>query len=526
MLRSVVHSKVGCRLISRVVVTIARNFLPLPLLKRRRIPSSYIPFMKKDSFAQALRSYTQCRSLLVQQGPYVMKEIVAAFLAQIEKQGDINAFVRVYKEEVQQKAEVIAIGDPKDLGFLEGMVVGIKDLFSYVGHPLQASSKILEGFVSQITATSVERLRQAGAIIIGHQNCDEFGMGSSNENTIYGWVKNPVDKRRSAGGSSGGSAAAVRAQMCHVSLGTDTGGSIQQPAAFTGVVGLRPTYSRISRYGVIAHASSFDTVGIMANNIPDCAAALQVMAGKDEKDNTSSSCPVPAYTNLLAWDPTKRCNIAYFKEAVEHPSIQPEVKAQTLALLARLEAAGHHVACIDFPLLSYALPTYYILTSAEATANLARYDGVRYGFRAEGKDFEEMITRTRTLGFGEEVKRRLVLGALVLTSDHYDSTYQRAQKVRSLIQAFIHKTLSSYDHIITPTTPTTAFFTGHAKQDAATEYLADLYTVTPAIAGVPAISIPNGEDQQQLPIGVQVMGRPFQEQALLAFSQYLLEELP
>ncbi|MGB0356989.1 MAG: amidase family protein [Cytophagales bacterium] len=481
--------------------------------------------MKRATLKKALHSYTECRSLLAKD-PKAIEEVVKAFLENIEAQQDLNAFVEVYKEEAQISAQALAQQYPAKAKELQGMVVGIKDLFCYGEHHVEAASQILKGFKSHITATPVARLQEAGAILIGRQNCDEFGMGSSNENSIHGWAKNPIDKERSPGGSSGGSAAAVRAGMCHVSLGTDTGGSCLQPAAFCGVIGLRPTYARSSRWGMIAHSSSFDTPGLIFNEVADGAAALKAISGKDEKDNTSSSHPVPDYPNLCGWDATKKCKIAYFREALDNPGIQPEVKEATLNLLERLKAAGHEVKALDFPMLAYAVPTYYVLTSAEATANLARYDGVRYGFRAEGKTFEEMITKTRTLGFGDEVKRRLILGTFALSSNqhNHETIYQRAQKVRLLKRNAMQKILADHDYIISPTTPTTAFLSGKTKQNPATAYLADLYTVTPAIVGMPAISIPNGTDTKGLPIGALIMTRPFQEQKLFSLAEYLLNK--
>lgn len=470
----------------------------------------------------ALTSFVHCQQLIAAH-PDKCKEIVQHFLQNIVEKKALNTFVRTYDEEALAQAEATSQKIQQGTsGSLAGLVVGLKDMFCYKDHPLQASSHILNGFVSLINATSVQRLLDQDAIIIGHQNCDEFGMGSANENSIYGPVHNALDPTRVSGGSSGGSAVGVQAHMCHVALGTDTGGSVRQPAAFCGLVGLKPTYSRISRYGVIAYASSFDTVGILAHNIPDCAAVLEAIAGVDAYDNTSSTHAVPNYKQQLAWD--KKVRIAYFKQTLTHEALQPAIKERTEHLFNTLKAAGHEVVGVDFPLLEYALPTYYVLTTAEASANLARYDGVRYGHRsASASTLHELYKQTRTQGFGKEVQRRILLGTFVLSSDYYDDHYVQAQKVRRLIKESMEVILASYDFIMLPTTPTTAFLQGSHAQDPITQYLADLYTVPASIAGLPAISVPNGTDQSGLPIGVQIIAGAFQEKKLLAFAQHVLD---
>ena len=463
-----------------------------------------------------------CKALA--KNPTLLQEVVKQCFQNIQANVHLNALVRTYKAEVQKKVkENIQRFQAGSARRLEGMVVGIKDLFCYANHPVQASSRILEGFVSQITATAVARCTHAGAMIIGHQNCDEFGMGSANENSVYGSVLNPLDNTRTPGGSSGGSAVAVKTGMCHVSLGTDTGGSVRQPAAFCDIIGFKPSYSRISRHGVIAYSSSFDTVGILANTIYDCALVLSVVAGEDKNDTTSARLGVPDYTADLDWKP-KKLNIAYLEETLSHPNLQKEIKANTQRLLRKLKQAGHRVSSIPFPWLAYVLPTYYILTTAEASANLARYDGMRYGYRAKGDSPQAIMTNTRTLGFGHEVKKRLLLGAFVLSSDYYDSYYGQAQKVRRHIKHWMEKVFASYDYIILPTTPTTAFPHKSTNLASVTQYLADLYTTPASVAGVPAISIPNGYDGQGLPVGVQIISGPFQEGKLLQFAQYLLSD--
>ena len=480
--------------------------------------------MKEENRLKEYMTYEKCREKVLSK-PSELGNVLTTFLDKIKEGVDLNAFVRVYEEEARERVEELikslAQGEVKPL---MGMMVGIKDLFCYKDHPVQASSAILKGFVSQISATAVERLQGAGAVILGHQNSDEFGMGSANENSVYGRVSNPIDKTRTAGGSSGGSAAAVAAGMCHVALGTDTGGSVRQPAALCGLVGLKPTYSRIPRDGVVAYSSSFDTVGILSHTVKDCATTLQVLAGEGVRDNTSAKCPVPNYLERLKW-PGRQVKVAVLKETLMHPALQPAIKTATTALLDKLQSEGHEVTSIDFPLLAYALPTYYVLTTAEASANLARYDGMRYGPRAKNiTSFDDMLVKTRTAGFGKEVKRRLLLGSFVLSADYCDSYYTKAQKVRRRIREALKQILIEHDFIICPTTPTTAFLHGSTHKDPVTQYLADLYTVPASVAGLPAISIPNGRDEKGLPIGVQVMGRAFKEEDLLSFAAYLLGE--
>ncbi|MHA7877368.1 MAG: Asp-tRNA(Asn)/Glu-tRNA(Gln) amidotransferase subunit GatA [Bacteroidota bacterium] len=467
-----------------------------------------------------LLPFIQLRALL-QQSSTTCKYIVAQCLQNIASGAHLNAFLRVYAEEAQQQA---AIADQKSsttpLLPLTGMVVGLKDLLCYQDHPVQAASKILEGFISQFSATAVQRLVDQGGIIIGHQNCDQFGMGSSNENSAFGPVHNALDTTRVSGGSSGGSAVAVQAHMCHVSLGTDTGGSVRQPAAFCGLVGLKPTYGRISRHGLIAYASSFDTIGILAQDVQACAAMLEVIAGPDTFDSTVSQQPVPAYTKLLQFD--SKAKVAYLPAALAHAGLQPAIRSKTQAVLSALRRANHQVEAVDFPLLDYALPAYYVLVNAEASSNLARFDGVRYGYRSsEHTTIAEMYRKTRTQGFGQEVQRRILTGTFVLSADYYDAWYVKAQKVRRLIKEQLEAILTTYDFIVLPTTPTTAFKIGTYAQDPLAMYLADLYTVLASIAGIPAISIPNGTDEEGLPIGLQVMAPAFGEAKLLAFADYL-----
>ncbi|GEO23075.1 Asp-tRNA(Asn)/Glu-tRNA(Gln) amidotransferase subunit GatA [Cyclobacterium qasimii] len=449
------------------------------------------------------------------------KAIVKYYLSNIETKAQLNAFVEVYSQSALEQAaaidEKLASGKA---GKLAGMVIGIKDVLCYNEHEANASSKILEGFESQFTGTAVQRLIDQDAIIIGRLNCDEFGMGSSNENSVHGKVLNAIDESRVPGGSSGGSAVAVQANLCTVSLGTDTGGSVRQPAAFTGVIGLKPTYSRISRYGLIAYASSFDTIGVFSNNITDNALVLETMAGPDDFDSTSSRKPVPSYSKLLHFD--KPAKIAYLKETVYSEALQPEIKANTLNVLEKLKEEGHVVEEINFPLLDYVLPTYYILTTAEASSNLSRFDGVKYGYRTpNAHNLESMYKLTRSEGFGDEVKRRIMLGTFVLSASYYDAYFTKAQKVRRLIKDFTEDLLTKYDYIVLPTTPSTAFKFGEHSNDPVAMYLEDMFTVQASVSGVPSISIPNGKDNNGLPIGLQIMANSFKEAELYAFANYL-----
>lgn len=459
----------------------------------------------------------------MKEGNVTCRRLVEHYLHVIQTQAHLNAFVDVYDQEALKRAEEIdrKIAAGKQ-GRLAGMVVGIKDVLCYQDHGLQGGSRILEGFVSQFTGTAVQRLLDEDAIIIGRQNCDEFAMGSSNENSSFGPALNAADPTRVPGGSSGGSAVAVQAGMCLASLGSDTGGSVRQPAAFCGVIGLKPTYSRISRYGLVAYASSFDTIGIISLSIEDAAILLEIIAGSDEFDSTVSFREVPAYSQQL--EVNKKLKIAYIRETLESEGIDEEIRSRVLDKVEFLKKEGHTVEVVDFPLLEYILPTYYILTTAEASSNLSRFDGVKYGYRSKGlKDLESMYKKTRTEAFGEEVKRRILLGTFVLSANYYDAYYTKAQKVRRIIKEKTDEILSQYDFLILPTTPSVAFKIGEKSDDQLQMFLADLFTVQANVAGIPAISIPSGNNKEGLPIGVQIMANHFQESELMAFSKYLLE---
>ncbi|MEY2705937.1 MAG: glutamyl-tRNA amidotransferase [Bacteroidota bacterium] len=449
--------------------------------------------------------------------------IVNHYLSNIQTKAHLNAFVEVYEHAAREQA--LKVDDKLSQGIagkLAGMVVGIKDVLNLAGYPATAGSKILEGYISQHTATAIQRLLDEDAIIIGRLNCDEFGMGSSNENSIYGRVHNALDSNKVPGGSSGGSAVAVQANLCTVSLGSDTGGSVRQPAAFTGVIGMKPTYSRISRWGLIAYASSFDTIGIFSRTIKDNALVMEVIAGYDEWDSTSSKKSVLPYSQLLPFD--RKVKVAILRETLDSPALQSEIKENTEAVLAKLKKEGHQVEAVSFPLLKYLLPTYYILTTAEASTNLSRFDGVKYGYRSpKSTDLESLYTKSRSEGFSEEVKRRIMLGTFVLSSNYYDAYFSKAQKVRRVIKEYTEQILTTFDYILLPTTPTTAFAFGEHGSDPVAMYLEDLFTVQASVTGMPAISIPNGKDEAGMPIGLQVITNSFKEADLYAFSDYLLK---
>ncbi|WP_247233618.1 Asp-tRNA(Asn)/Glu-tRNA(Gln) amidotransferase subunit GatA [Telluribacter sp. SYSU D00476] len=451
------------------------------------------------------------------------EELVGQYLARIEANRHLNAFVEVYSDEALSRArEVDARIREGQAGKLAGMVLGVKDVLCHTGHGVQAGSRILDGYRSPFTATAVQRVLDEDAIIIGRQNCDEFAMGSSNESSYFGPVRNAADPDRVPGGSSGGSAAAVQADLCHASLGSDTGGSVRQPAAFCNVVGLKPSYGRISRWGLLAYASSFDCVGPITKSVEDAALLLEVMAGADEYDSTVSTREVPAYSQQLQWNTTAR--IGYLREAIESEAVEPAIRERTQAVLDQLREQGHVVEPIDMPLLRYYLPTYYILTTAEASSNLSRFDGVRYGYRSpEAQDLESLYKKSRTEGFGDEVRRRILLGTFVLSANYYDAYYTKAQRVRELIKNETERLLTQYDFLVSPVTPTTAFRLGEKMDDPLQMYLADIFTVQANVVGAPAISVPNGTDDAGLPIGIQLMSRPFAEDHLLAFAHHLTD---
>lgn len=466
-------------------------------------------------------TYTATRNALAA-GDTTCRALVQAYLDRIEQNKHLNAFLEVFPETALAKAgEVDAKLKAGTAGKLAGMVIALKDNISYKGHKVSASSKILKDFVSVYNSTVVERLLAADAIIIGRTNCDEFAMGSSNENSAFGNVANPHDIKRVPGGSSGGSAAAVAAGLCLAALGTDTGGSIRQPASFCGTVGYKPTYGRVSRWGIIAYASSFDQIGPITNTVEDTALILEVIAGMDDYDATLSSNPVPAYTAQLEVTGKKR--IAYLEDCLEKDGLDPEIKARVLDVIEKLKAAGHTVEPVRFPYLDYLVPAYYVLTTAEASSNLSRYDGVHYGYRSPNAvDLESTYKKSRSEGFGAEVKRRIMLGTFVLSAGYYDAYYSKGQRVRRLLREKTEAILANYDAILLPTTPGTAFEFGANSADPIKMYLEDIFTVQANLTGMPAISVPAGKHSNGLPFGLQLIGKSFDDAGVLALGRHIL----
>ena len=441
--------------------------------------------------------------------------LVEEAISLIAQKKHLNAFLEVFEVSARELAkktdEKIKAGTA---GKLAGVIIGLKDNICYKGHKVSASSKILEGFESLYSATVVEKLLAEDAIIIGRLNCDEFAMGSSNENSAFGNVLNPLNEKFVPGGSSGGSAVAVAAGLCHVSLGSDTGGSIRQPASFTGTVGYKPTYGRVSRYGLIAYASSFDQIGPITKTVLDTAIILEIISGVDKHDNTSSSQKVKEYSKEINTD--KKYKIAYLKECIEAEGLDPEVKQAVTKQIEWLKSNGHTVEAFDFPYLEYLVPTYYVLTTAEASSNLSRFDGIHYGYRTKNaSDLESTYKKSRSEGFGKEVKRRIMLGTFVLSAGYYDAYYSKGQKVRRVIQDKTKEILNNYDFILTPSTPGTAFEFGKNSADPIKMYLEDIFTVQANIAGVPAISVPCGIHSNGLPMGLQLMANYFEDAKLL-----------
>ena len=447
-------------------------------------------------------------------------ELVTAFYKKIKAEdGEIHAYLTLCEDRALEQARNIdALASRGDtLPPLAGVPMGIKDVMVTRGIRTTAGSRILENFVPPYTCTAVERLEAAGAIVLGKLNCDEFAMGSSNENSAYGSVRNPRDKSRVPGGSSGGSAAAVAAGTAVATLGSDTGGSIRQPASFCGVVGLMPTYGRVSRYGLIAFASSLDHIGPLARTVEDAAILLSVIAGHDPMDSTSANVPVPDYRTELQ-KPVKGLRLGVPKEYFGE-GLDSEVRSAVEAAIQKLAAQGTEIVPVSLPHTGYAIPTYYVIATAEASANLARYDGVRYGYRSKSaKTLAEMYRKTRDEAFGAEVKRRIMLGTYALSSGYYDAYYLKAQKVRTLLARDFQQAFTKVDAVITPTAPTPAFKLGEKSADPLAMYLADVYTVTADLVGIPGISVPCGQSTGGLPIGLQVLGRHFDESTVLRIA--------
>jgi aspartyl-tRNA(Asn)/glutamyl-tRNA(Gln) amidotransferase subunit A len=459
-------------------------------------------------------------------------QAVDFFLDQINQHQHLNSFLEIFLEEAKSRAieldQLRALGKP--MGKLHGVVVGIKDVLCYDAHKVSAASKILENYTAVYSATAVQKLLDEGAIIIGRQNCDEFAMGSSNENSAYGPVKNALDTTRVPGGSSGGSAVAIQANLCMISLGSDTGGSVRQPADFCGVVGLKPSYGRISRYGLIAYASSFDQIGIFSHTVQDAAMVLEVIAGADAFDSTVSVKEVPEYAlllqnitaNTVANKAPKK--VAYFKETLSHPGLDPEIKKQTEDYLASLVAKGYTVEAIDFNLLAYLVPTYYVLTTAEASSNLSRFDGIKFGHRTTHpiEDLTDLYKKSRTEGFGAEVQRRILLGTFVLSAGYFDAYFTKAQQVRQKLVDLTNDLFSRYEILVSPTVPSPAFKLGENNHSATEMFLADIYTVYANLVGIPAISIPLFKHSNGMPFGLQIMSAGFNEVQMLQFAHEMM----
>lgn len=471
----------------------------------------------------SFQSVKEYHTLLIN-GQITCVEAVSYYLEKISAASHLNAWLEVFETEALERAEKLdkERQSGSGLGKLHGVVIGLKDVICFKGHKVSASSRILEGFTSVYNATATQRLLDEGAIIIGRQNCDEFAMGSSNENSAFGPVKNAIDEQRVPGGSSGGSAVAVQTGTCMISLGSDTGGSVRQPADFCGIVGLKPSYGCISRYGLIAYASSFDQIGIFAKTVEDVGLVLDVIAGADEFDSTTYQKDNVVVSNKLSRD--QKYRLCYFTNALEHPGLDQTIARGIKDFISELTTAGHEAEPIDFELLDYIVPAYYVLTTAEASSNLSRYDGIKYGYRNNRKEqsLTELYTSSRSAGFGAEVKRRILLGTFVLSEGYYDAYFSKAQKVRKLLVEKTRSIFNEFDAIILPTVPSPAYKIGE-KKDPIEIFLADIYTVYANLAGIPAISLPLFKTEQGLPFGIQVMTAQHNESLLLHLSELFIQ---
>lgn len=471
-------------------------------------------------------SYTSIQDYhtLLLNGQTTCVKAVQHYLHKISASQHLNAWLEVFADEVLERACQLDLSrkDGNPISKLHGVVVGIKDVLCYKGHKVSASSKILENFTSVYNATAVQQLLDEGAIIIGRQNCDEFAMGSSNENSAYSSVKNAIDEERVPGGSSGGSAVAVQAGMCMVSLGSDTGGSVRQPADFCGVVGFKPSYGTISRYGLIAYASSFDQIGIFASSVQDVKTVLEVIAGQDGYDST-------VFQNYHRKETIPhqdhKYRICYFTNALEHPALDPQIAFSIKEFIEKLKDEGHIVEPVDFSLLDYIVPTYYVLTTAEASSNLSRYDGIKYGARSAQStdDITALYKHTRSNAFGPEVKRRILLGTFVLSAGYFDAYFTKAQQVRKLLALKTNSLFKDFEAIILPTVPTPAFKIGEKNNDPIEMFLADIYTVYANLVGIPGISLPLFNTKEGLPFGLQVMTSQQNDLLLLRLSNLLMQ---
>jgi aspartyl-tRNA(Asn)/glutamyl-tRNA(Gln) amidotransferase subunit A len=456
-------------------------------------------------------------------GKITATQLTAEALSGIHKKKHLNAFLEVFdKTAIKLAAQCDEKIKTGRAGKLAGVVIGLKDNICYKGHKVSASSRILENFESLYSATVVEKLLAEDAIIIGRLNCDEFAMGSSNENSAFGNVLNPLNEKCVPGGSSGGAAAAVAAGLCHATFGSDTGGSIRQPASFTGTVGFKPTYGRVSRYGLIAYASSFDQIGPITKTVEDAALLMEIIGGHDTHDNTSSSRPVDSYTSFSTGD--KKYRIACLKECIDASGVDPQVRAAIRAQMEQLKKDGHTIEEVSFPYLDYLVPVYYVITTAEASSNLARFAGMHYGHRnMEATTLEGLLKKSRSEGFGKEVKRRIILGTFVLSAGYYDAYFAMGQKVRRIIQQKTKEIFSRFDFILTPSSPGTAFEFGKNSQDPIKMYLEDIFTVQANISGVPAISVPCAMHSNGLPIGLQLMADSFEEKKLFDIAHRIAQ---
>ncbi len=454
---------------------------------------------------------------------------VQHYLKEIAANKHLNAFVEIFGDESIERANKLdeKRKNGEALGKLHGVIIGIKDVICYKDHQVTAASGILKNFTSLYNSTVVEKLLKEDAIIIGSCNCDEFAMGSTNENSTYGRVLNALDENKVPGGSSGGSAVAVQAGLCMVSLGSDTGGSVRQPADFCGIVGIKPSYGSISRNGLIAYASSFDQIGIFSNNVTDAARVLEVISGVDEFDSTVNHRRQPESSN--SFQPKKNTSnsyrIAVFRNALEHKNLDPEIKNNIYELAGQLKKDGFETEEIEFNLIDFIVPAYYVITTAEASSNLSRYDGVRYGYRHknEAGDLIEFYKETRSRGFGKEVKRRIMLGTFVLSEGYYDAYFTKAQQIRRLLVNQTEDIFKNFDALIMPTVPSTAFEAGSMQKDPIAMYLADIYTVYANLTGTPAISLPLFKHSNGMPFGVQLITNKHDELTLLELSEILMK---
>ncbi|MCB0685778.1 MAG: Asp-tRNA(Asn)/Glu-tRNA(Gln) amidotransferase subunit GatA [Saprospiraceae bacterium] len=457
----------------------------------------------------------------LRQGELTCLDLVRSYLDKIAGQQDLNAYVEVFDDEALKRAEELDLifkSGERPMGALWGAVFSIKDVISISGHQLTAGSKILEGYKALYSATAVERILLQDAIIIGRVNCDEFAMGSDNETSVYGPVKNALDPTRIPGGSSGGSAVSVQSGTCLLSLGSDTGGSVRQPASFCDLIGFKPSYGRISRHGLIAYGSSFDQIGIIGYDMDAIKLSYEIMQGPDDFDGTL--IPSNQKSSILP-DAGPKLRIAYISDALTHDGLHPEIARSFESFTELLKTEGHEVTTVAFDLLEYLIPCYYVLTAAEASSNLSRYDGIRYGYRAADlKQLDEMYTKSRTEGFGSEVKRRILLGTFVLSVGYYDAYFAKAQKIRRLIKEQFESWTSQFDAIILPMTPTTAWKIGSGKSPVEI-YLADIYSVLANLVGAAAMSIPLGYDDEKLPFGLQILSATYAEDRLFFIADHM-----